>query len=249
MLSPLRNRFGIPGVIAVIALVFAMLGGAYAANDSGGRKATASAKGPRGPKGPKGAKGAAGVAGPQGPVGPAGANGKDGANGSDGSKGATGPTGATGATGKGTTGPTGATGPTGFSGFTDTLPSGKTETGSWAIRKSSALPAIAPISFPIPLAEPLGGTEVHAVSPGQEEEEEVPAECTVGGVEGSVAEPLAQPGNLCVYSSEAQEGGHAVLIRSAAAQSVVGAAPSGAFLWSGGEVDEVLAGTYAVTAP
>ncbi|HSR94938.1 MAG TPA: hypothetical protein VLK56_08730, partial [Solirubrobacterales bacterium] len=26
MLSPLRNRFGIPGVISVIALVFAMMG-------------------------------------------------------------------------------------------------------------------------------------------------------------------------------------------------------------------------------
>jgi hypothetical protein len=33
MLSPLRNRFGIPGVISVIAFVFAMLGGAYAANN------------------------------------------------------------------------------------------------------------------------------------------------------------------------------------------------------------------------
>ena len=39
MLSPLRNRFGIPGVISVVA--FAALGGAYPANNSGG-KATAS---------------------------------------------------------------------------------------------------------------------------------------------------------------------------------------------------------------
>jgi len=49
MLSPLRNRFGIPGVISVIALVFAMFGGAYAASNSGdgptaSGKATASAK-------------------------------------------------------------------------------------------------------------------------------------------------------------------------------------------------------------
>ena len=45
MFSPLRNRFGIPGAISVIALVFAMFGGAYAASDnSGGGKATASAK-------------------------------------------------------------------------------------------------------------------------------------------------------------------------------------------------------------
>jgi hypothetical protein len=34
MLS-LRNRFGLPGLIAVVALVFAMIGGAYAANQPG----------------------------------------------------------------------------------------------------------------------------------------------------------------------------------------------------------------------
>jgi Collagen triple helix repeat (20 copies) len=100
MFSPLRNRFGIPGVISVIALVFAMLGGAYAANNSGSgdSKASASAvkKGPRGPRGPKGPAGPAGPAGVQGPAGPqgakgdtgaAGANGKDGTNGTNGSNG------------------------------------------------------------------------------------------------------------------------------------------------------------------
>jgi hypothetical protein len=87
MLS-LRNRFGIPGVISVIALVFAMLGGAYAANNSsGGGKATASAKAKKGPRGPKGATGPAGPAGAQGQ---AGANGKDGANGTNGAPGAPG---------------------------------------------------------------------------------------------------------------------------------------------------------------
>jgi Collagen triple helix repeat (20 copies) len=88
MLSPLRNRFGIPGVISVIALVFAMLGGAYAAsNDSGSGKATASAKGKPGPRGPRGKTGPAGPAGPQGPVGPAGAKGDTGAAGSNGKDG------------------------------------------------------------------------------------------------------------------------------------------------------------------
>jgi hypothetical protein len=86
MLS-LRNRFGIPGVISVIALVFAMLGGAYAASQNSGGKATASAKAKRGPKGPKGATGPAGPAGPQGA---AGANGKDGSNGSAGAQGSQG---------------------------------------------------------------------------------------------------------------------------------------------------------------
>ena len=95
MLSPLRKRagkrlrepFGKAGLtVAVIALVFAMLGGAYAATNSGGGKATAS-KAKAGPRGPRGKTGPAGPAGPQGP---AGANGKDGANGSNGSSGANG---------------------------------------------------------------------------------------------------------------------------------------------------------------
>jgi hypothetical protein len=99
MLSPLRSRFGIPGVISVIALVFAMLGGAYAANNSGGGKATASAKAKKGPRGPKGATG------PAGPTGPAGANGKDGASGKEGPQGPAGPQGP-----PGTAGPAGAAG-------------------------------------------------------------------------------------------------------------------------------------------
>ncbi|HEY8808435.1 MAG TPA: hypothetical protein VIM28_00310 [Solirubrobacterales bacterium] len=83
MLSPLRNRFGIPGVISVIALVFAMFGGAYAATNSGG-KATASAKAKKGPRGPKGATGPAGPQGPTGPAGPQGPKGDPGASGSNG---------------------------------------------------------------------------------------------------------------------------------------------------------------------
>jgi hypothetical protein len=94
MLSPLRNRFGIPGVISVIALVFAMLGGAYAAsNNSGGGKATASAKAKKGPRGPKGATG------PAGPTGPAGANGAKGDKGDTGPAGSAGPSGAPGSAG------------------------------------------------------------------------------------------------------------------------------------------------------
>src|ERR1700729_4312957 len=85
MFSTLRTRFGIPGSISVIALVFAMFGGAYAAsNSASGGKATASAKAKKGPRGPKGATGPAGPAGPQGPAGPAGAQGPAGAAGKDG---------------------------------------------------------------------------------------------------------------------------------------------------------------------
>jgi len=98
--TALRNKFGIPGVIAVIALVFAMLGGAYAAQSSDSGNATASAKAKKGPRGPRGPKGATGAAGPVGPAGAAGAKGDAGAAGAAGEKGATGPTGPTGATGK-----------------------------------------------------------------------------------------------------------------------------------------------------
>ncbi|MET0304716.1 MAG: hypothetical protein ABW196_00625 [Solirubrobacterales bacterium] len=98
MLSPLRNRFGIPGVISVIALVFAMLGGAYAAsNDSDSGKATASAKAKQGPRGKPGKPGPAGPAGPAGPQGPAGAAG------AKGDKGDTGNAGSAGAAGKSVT--------------------------------------------------------------------------------------------------------------------------------------------------
>jgi hypothetical protein len=86
MFSTLRTRFGIPGVISVIALVFAMFGGAYAASNSasGGGKATASAKAKKGPRGPKGATGPAGPQGPAGPTGSAGPKGDVGAAGSNG---------------------------------------------------------------------------------------------------------------------------------------------------------------------
>jgi hypothetical protein len=152
MLSPLRNRFGIPGVISVIALVFAMFGGAYAASNSSegskaSDKATASAKAKRGPKGPAGPAGAQGPAGPQGPAGAKGDKGDKGDTGSTGTNGqsVTGaPIAAGGICGVGVTGVkytlgttstnicNGKTGPPGATGFTETLPPGETETGVWA---------------------------------------------------------------------------------------------------------------------
>jgi hypothetical protein len=225
MLSPLRNRFGIPGVISVVALVFAMLGGAYAANNSSDGGATASAKAKRGPKGPKGATGPAGPAGPAGPQGPAGANGKDGSNGSNGSAGAPG------AAGKsvistefeGTDEPAGepcderggtefevqssgvknyacngAAGQNGQTGFTETLPVGKTETGTWTYQglkeeaSTNGNLYLVPISFPIPLASGLDASHTVFVPEGGTD-----PNCT-----GSVANPTAPSGYLCVYTSE-----------------------------------------------
>ncbi len=156
MFSTLRTRFGIPGVISVIALVFAMLGGAYAASNGSGPLASSSAghhkksksKAKRGPRGPKGATGATGPAGPQGPAGAKGDNGAAGANGSDGSNGSSGTSATTtsfsgnahgcqeGGVEVKSASPTvyvcnGKQGTDGLTGFTETLPEGKTETGAW----------------------------------------------------------------------------------------------------------------------
>jgi hypothetical protein len=229
MLSPLRNRFGIPGVISVIALVFAMFGGAYAATNSGG-KATSSAKAKKGPRGPRGKTGPAGPAGPQGP---AGANGKDGANGSNGADGVSVTT-TTFATNKngcfeggvevksasptvsvcnGEEGEPGLEGPPGPEGspWTDggTLPTGETETGRWAMGgfSSSFSEIFAPVSFPIPLAAPLDADHVRVLAPAIEKEilispEGEFEEVTPTKCLGTEQVPTAATGYLCVYLGE-----------------------------------------------
>jgi Collagen triple helix repeat (20 copies) len=186
MFSPLRNRagnrfrepFGKAGLtVAVIAFVFAMLGGAYAATSSGGGgKATASAKAKQGPRGPRGKTGLAGPAGPQGPAGANGAKGDAGAKGDTGNAGAPGKDGESvtvtesavaieghcNGTSAGLGGAkfvVGASkayacnGKNGTTGFTETLPSNKTETGMWGTSLSTAGSPNSPISFPIPLGE------------------------------------------------------------------------------------------------
>lgn len=83
MLSRIKKRVGTPGmVIAVIALVLAMIGGAYAASGALTKKQKKEVE-----KIAKKFAGKPGAAGPTGPQGPAGANGKDGTNGTNGSNG------------------------------------------------------------------------------------------------------------------------------------------------------------------
>jgi hypothetical protein len=213
MFSLLRNRFGIPGVISVIALVFAMLGGAYAASNglSGKQKKEVKAI----------AKGFQGT-GPAGPQGPAGANGAKGDTGAKGDKGDTGNAGTPGTSvtntklnpgnvncseggaefkvGSGT--PTfacnGEEGPEGLEGLegpegpegkpwtpNSTLPSGATETGAWAFS---------------------GGVQTFKADVGGEEEE-----ITVGNPEVRVPisipielpSPLSDPGINVHYSTQA----------------------------------------------
>jgi hypothetical protein len=266
MFSTLRNRFGIPGVISVIALVFALVGGAFAANDLGGsgKSVTASAKkaakGPRGPRGPKGATGAtgpAGAAGLQGPAGPQGPSGGDGKEGTSVTtsvepKGANCKEGGTKLVGTSITyvcnGAKGKDGEPWTLG--GTLPSEATETGTWAYTSLVIYPdeegvanptsgtAYIPISFAIPLAEELGEADVH-VAPN-------PA-CT-----GSAANPTAAPGHLCVYQELKEELGGAlfplVIHKGASDSYEEGASTAGAFLRVEFEGGVSTAGTWAVTA-
>ncbi len=212
MFSGLRKHMTPSMGIALLALVFALTGGAFAASNGSGRsggkanasvtdsvattakakqKSKAGARGPAGPKGATGAAGAAGVTGPAGSTGPAGPVGPTG-------------TGATGATGAaGATGATGATGPEGKSGFTKTLPKGERETGEWSLITTvpGAQRVATAVSFNIPLpAAPtshlirVNGKE--AIVNAGTEEQVASTVCL-----GSVTEPKASAGNLCIYSS------------------------------------------------
>jgi hypothetical protein len=227
MFSLLRNRFGIPGVISVIALIFAMFGGAYAATNSGGGKATASAKGKKGPRGPKGPKGDTGPAGPQGPPGPAGPKGDTGAAGSNGANGKNG-VGVTSteleegdencelggtefksASPEPTYACNGAEGPPGP--VTGELPSEVTLKGMWGTTPLGGTTGtslrLVSISFGLSLPEAPelhyineAGKEAHVVL-NEEEEPEV-IETTSTQCLGSAAEPEANPGHLCVYAEK-----------------------------------------------
>ena len=213
-----RKHFNAGTVVAIVALVFAMTGGAFAVSSKGnsnGPVASAAkkkkkAKVLRGPRGPKGATGAAGPAGPagltgpvgpQGPAGPTGPAGKGekGERGEKGEKG-TSVTGAALAAGEGGctaggvsyTSASGANsvcnGENGQTGFTSFLPKGKTEQGSWSITfEATAAKQLgsSPISFPIPLLEPVAA---HF-------NEEGTTECP-----GTHEAPEALAGNLCVYT-------------------------------------------------
>lgn len=196
MLSPRNSRagkrfrepFGKAGLtVAILALVFAMVGGAWAAaglNSKQKKEVKSIAKSFQG-------TGPAGAAGPAGAKGDNGSNGSNGAKGDAGAKGATGPQGIQGKEGS----PWTAGG---------TLPSKQTETGSWLFSVetvSSTLPDTS-ISFPIPLAKP--GEPGQAAGFTKEQTEEIEEGKTVGasGCKGTVAKPTAPPGKLCVYTSQ-----------------------------------------------
>jgi hypothetical protein len=171
MLKAIRRNLSPPTAIAVVALVFAMSGGAIAAQNytssaeaSKQRKAKRGPKGPRGKQGPRGPKGLQGPIGQRGPVGPQ--------------------------------GPKGDTGDPWTAG--GILPSGRSLGGTWV---ASVGPEVIPgkgaaatsISFGLPLQAPPA---IVVVKKGKEGEEHA-AECP-----GSVIDPKAAKGVLCLYTAE-----------------------------------------------
>jgi hypothetical protein len=273
MFSAIRKRATYANVAMTLALVFAMTGGAYAAKKylitSTKQISPSVLKQLKGANGPAGAAGAQGAQGPQGP---AGANGKDGLPGAEGKQGKQGQQGEPGK--EGPEGPEGSPWTAG-----GTLPSKASETGTWSTGAYTAAAGNieVAISFPIPLASELTAptfehssfaNEVHYVflngtnEPKEvnvnwtalEFEETTPTQCL-----GTVREPTAEPGNLCVYvSREHAIEGAGGLGGPSSDQSFeipggggeVGAAKAGAIIKLDATGSSAFAdGTWAVTAP
>ena len=235
MLQRARKHINPATILAFVALIFALTGGAFAATGGGGgshatltasvakKKSKAPARGPAGPKGATGATGTAGPAGPAGAAGAKGENGAAGSNGTDGKEGEKGTNGTNGTKGRGVTSETLSPGdancPAGGSKFTASgsetyactgaegkegkegkegvihpgtkLPPEATETGTWSVSANASGIWYTPISFPIPLAEPVESPECAHKIPGPECHAPV---VLVLVQEGKIG---AEPGELC----------------------------------------------------
>lgn len=170
---------------------------------------TAAQPGPKGETGPVGPQGPAGPQGAHGATGEVGARGATGARGADGVSGSTGPTGAPGP--QGVTGPQGRQGERGVSAF-NVLPSGTTVFGvvggdfqasaGDAFSVLESLPAPAPQALRNISVIVKNNSVVNNDCSGRtclsSEEFQYSVLCS-----GSVENPTAPPGQLCIYPSVA----------------------------------------------
>jgi hypothetical protein len=201
MLSRVHNKLGTAGlVVAIVALIAALAGGAYAA--SGGLtpkqkkqvETIAKKVSKPGPAGPQGNPG---------PQGSPGTNGKDGSNGVS-PVGTVFPGNANGCKEGGvkfvgantTVACNGAKGADGQTGFTKTLPLGETETGtvSFETVPNNGLPfRFTNLSFAIPLEEAVSSANIHLVNLA-----ETTTECP-GSFEDPAAIVSGGESVLCIY--------------------------------------------------
>jgi hypothetical protein len=217
-------------LVAILALVLATTGAAFAAGKLTSKEKTevkkivaAEVKKHPGPAGPQG---------PQGNPGPAGAPGKDGTNGTNGENGKS-VVAAAASSGEcpqgGTKLEVQGSGTSehvcnGQTGFTSTLPSERTEMGDWGmIGEAKQEEGIGTgISFVIPLETPLDAGHVHFIREnGKEaflkEENGEPVgveERTQPACPGTAAAPEAEAGNLCVYTKRESNSYHQVFFNS-----------------------------------
>jgi hypothetical protein len=155
--------------------------------------------GPTGPTGPPGGSTGPGGTGPTGPAGPTGEKGATGATGPTGEKGATGPPGGGGAGRENVTENEIVPGVTITTGC---LKSHAMETGAWSTYISAAsgnpqVQAMGAVSYPIELCpgETIEESKIH-----YENEPESEVVGSQPGCLGSTEEPIAEPGNLCVFT-------------------------------------------------
>lgn len=189
--------------IAILALVFGMTGGAWAAKKylitSTKQISPSVLKALKGAAGKNGVNGVSGPTGPAGPTGPGGAQGGSGAKGETGTEGKQGPQGVPGEKGqKGTTG----------SPWTpeSQLPEKATETGAWLFGPvaNGAEVRIVIASFTVKLKEALDLSHVHYINAKGKEEPLPGEEVTSTACLGTVSAPTATSGNFCIYAAEAK---------------------------------------------
>ncbi len=265
----IREPFGTAGlIVAVVALVLALTGAAFAASGLTGKEKKEVEKIAKKLAGKNGVPGASGQNGAQGAIGAAG---KDGAAGGAGKEGIS-PVGSNfsssktlnsvtctegGIEYKGATTNLVCNGVKGATGYTEVLPSGKSETGTWVLNESSTYgnSAVA-ISFPIPLASESS----QGFGFNEAETKEIGEGKPVGasGCSGTVGKPTAPLGKLCVYTAmEVTVGVFGNFVEPRAANKETGGyGVSGAILFGpefAGTPEEpgsVFAwGSWAVTAP
>jgi collagen triple helix repeat protein len=258
----LRERLGASGpgvVVAVIAIIVALAGTAFAAaklngtqkkevekiaKKYAGKPGVSGAQGPAGPQGSPGAKGDTGAKGDKGDQGLPGGKGADGKSVEIVGEGpqlceksptekVPGVTYEIEGSGEENTVCDGAEGSPWAAG--GTLPPGATETGAWATMRGEATEAPAPISFSVKLAKPITSAHIH-----------VSGEAGFGTpCAGSADNPQAVPGNLCIYTGEAVAATAPQVWQTAGGGE--GASVPGAILYWNLGSEGFATGAYAVT--